>query len=112
MGYALFIIVSFLFGWFGVPIMLVSLPLVFLLSLLRLPPKTYIAAVAFLSGCLWGVLMYANAFVAVRWLGASQHWITGIGIGIILFASPKVLNALFAVPAAILTFVAMSCWLL
>jgi len=108
MGYALFVVISFFYGWLAVPaLVIIGVPLMFLLSVLRLPPKAHIAVVASASGCLWGALMFLNALLAVRWLDANPGWITGIGIALMLFASPKVMNARYAVSAAILTFFLM-----
>lgn len=114
MGYALFIAIALLGG--ALFIVLVALPLAvifgLLMSVLRLPIKTTIPLGAVFSGILWGLFMLLDAWVAVRLLHADPRWITGIGTGLFLFASPKVNNARYAVPAAIVCFFTLSLVLL
>jgi hypothetical protein len=111
-GYAVFVVLSFLVGWFALPLLVLSLPLVFILSLLRLGARAHVAAVAIISGAIWGLVMLFNAWVACHLLGANANWITGIGVALMVFASPKVPNARFAVPSGIVLFFCLSLSLL
>lgn len=114
MGYALFIAIALLGGALFMVVVGLPVAVIFglLMSLLRLPIKTRIPLGAVLSGILWGFFMLLDAWIAVSLLQANPHWITGIGTGLFIFASPKVNNARYAVPAAIVCFFVLSLLLL
>lgn len=61
-------------------------------------------AVAIIAGILWAFVFWVVGLMINAVFTANRGWITGIGVALMVFAAPKVRNALIVVPTAIITY--------
>ncbi len=112
MGYAFFVIVGTIVG------AVVAFPLGAVLALLLSPVisrvsfRTMRIISGIIGGVVWGVGYFFLAWLTYRFFQVSIPVICAIGAGLMIFAAPKVQNALYAVPSGIILFVLLASFLI